>query len=443
VARRRVGTAAAVGLVASLLSACSAAVSAPSDPTTSSEATAAPSPGSRSSDATAAPSPGNRSSTPASASGRSGSDRKSAPGQARLNRELIDAAWKNDVKAARTLIKAGADVNGKDASEQSAFLIAASEGYLELLELSLDSGADVDSLDSYRGTALIRAAERGHADIVGRLLQSKIEVDHVNRLGWTALHEAIWLGKETTSYADTVRLLVAGGADIGLTAQADGRTPLDMARERGFGQVETTIRRSSKAATRAENSELLTASRSGDADGAAIAIRGGADVEARDARRRTPLLLAATFDRTAVARLLVPLGADPDALDDRHDSPWLVTGVTGSVAMAKILLAADPDLTLRNRFGGISIIPAAERGHVDYVRLMTKTSTNVNHVNDLGWTALLEAVILGDGSRPYVQIVTTLLDAGADPMLADRSGITALEHAERRGYSKIAAALRQ
>jgi uncharacterized protein len=430
VARRRVGTAAAIGLVASLLSACSAPVSAPRDPTTSS-------------DATTAPSPGSRSSTPASASGRSGSDRKSATGQARLNRDLIDAAWKNDVKVARTLIKAGADVNAKDASEQSAFLIAASEGYLDLLELILDSGADVDSLDSYRGTALIRAAERGHADIVGRLLQSKIEVDHVNRLGWTALHEAIWLGKETTSYADTVRLLVAGGADIKLAAQADGRTPLDMARERGFGQVETTIRRSSKAATRAENAELLTASRSGDADGAAIAIRGGADLEARDGRRRTPLLLAATFDRTAVARLLVPLGADPDALDDRHDSPWLVTGVTGSVAMAKILLAVDPDLTLRNRFGGISIIPAAERGHVDYVRLMTKTSTNVNHVNDLGWTALLEAVILGDGSRPYVQIVTILLDAGADPMLADRSGITALEHAERRGYSKIAAALRQ
>jgi uncharacterized protein len=419
-----------MGLVASLLSACSAADSASSDPTKS--------PG-----ASAAPSPNTGSSTPASATSRSSSDRKSAAGQARLNRDLIDVAWKNDVKAARTLIKAGADVNAKDASEQSAFLIAASEGYLPLLELTLDSGADVSSVDSYRGTALIRAAERGHADIVGRLLQSKIAIDHVNRLGWTALHEAIWLGKETTSYADTVRLLVAGGADIQIAARADGRTPLDMARERGFGRVETTIRRSTKAATRAGNAELLAASRSGDADGAAIAIRGGAELEARDGRHRTPLLLAATFDRTAVARLLVPLGADPDALDDRHDSPWLVTGVTGSVAMAKILLAADPDLTLRNRFGGISIIPAAERGHVDYVRLMTRTSTNVNHVNDLGWTALLEAVILGDGSRRYVQIVTTLLDAGADPMLADHSGMTALEHAERLGYGDISGALRQ
>jgi len=32
----------------------------------------------------------------------------------------------------------------------------------------------------------------------------------------------------------------------------------------------------------------------------------------------------------------------------------------------------------------------------------------------LGWTALLEAVILGDGSADYVEIVNILLDNGAD-----------------------------
>ena len=430
-AQRRLSSTVALAVLVSLLSACTAAAPSPTDPATPRDGTPA-----RSSDSVKSP-------TPASASDRPRSDQRSTAGKAQLNRDLIDAAWKNNVTAARTLIKAGADVNAKDASEQSAFLIAASEGYLELLELTLDSGANVGSLDSYRGTALIRAAERGHADIVGRLLQTKIKVNHVNRLGWTALHEAIWLGKETTSYADTVRLLLAGGADVRIAARRDGRTPLVMARERGFGTVETTIRRALRPATRADNADLLAAARSGDADGAALAIRDGAELEARDDRRRTPLLLAGTHDRLAVARLLVPLGADPDALDDRHDSPWLVTGVTGNVAMAKVLLAAGPDLTLRNRFGGISIIPAAERGHVDYVRLMTKTRTNLNHVNDLGWTALLEAVILGDGSRRYVQIVEILLDAGADRSLADRDGVTALEHAERRGHTKIAAALRQ
>ena len=364
-------------------------------------------------------------------------------GRAQLNRQLIDAAWRNDLKRAKALVKDGADVNAKDASEQSAFLIAASDGFLGLLELSLNAGADVASLDSYGGTALIRAAERGHAHIVGRLLQTKINVDHVNRLGWTALHEAIWLGKGTTSYQDTVRLLVAGGADLGLPARTDGRTPLAMAQERGFGTIETTIRSALDSPTVRGSSALLAAASAGNADRAAVAIRNGTDLEPRDDRGRTPLLLAVSNDRLAVARLLVPLGADPDAQDVHHDSPWLVTGVTGSVGMAKVLLKADPDLTLRNRFGGISIIPAAERGHVDYVRLMTTTATNVNHVNNLGWTALLEAVILGDGSPRYAQIVRILLDAGADPDLADREGVTALEHAQRRGHSQIAAELQR
>ena len=118
-----------------------------------------------------------------------------------------------------------------------------------------------------------------------------------------------------------------------------------------------------------------------------MALRSGEDLDARDDARRTPLLLAAADDHLAVARLLVHLGADPDALDARHDTPWLVTGVTGSVAMADVLLSAKPDLTIQNRFGGISIIPAGERGHVDYVRRVVQTDIEVNHVNNPGWTA--------------------------------------------------------
>jgi ankyrin repeat protein len=135
--------------------------------------------------------------------------------------------------------------------------------------------------------------------------------------------------------------------------------------------------------------------------------------------------------------VLVALGADADALDDRHDTPWLVTGVTGSVAMLEALLPAGPDLTIRNRFGGVSVIPASERGHVDYVRRVVSTGIDVNHVNDLGWTALLEAVILGDGGRDHQEITRILLDAGADPRIADKDGVTALEHARAKGHAAI------
>lgn len=186
---------------------------------------------------------------------------------------------------------------------------------------------------------------------------------------------------------------------------------------------------------------LLAAAEAGDADLVSRALDAGADIEARDVAERTALLIAATEDHVPVADVLIARGADPDALDNRHDTPWLVTGVTGSVAMLEALLPAEPDFTIRNRYGGISIIPASERGHVEYVRRVLETGINVNHVNDLGWTALLEAVILGDGGPRHQEIVRLLLDGGADKAIADRDGVTALAHARAKGYAEIVALL--
>ncbi|GAA2265677.1 ankyrin repeat domain-containing protein [Streptomyces atrovirens] len=188
---------------------------------------------------------------------------------------------------------------------------------------------------------------------------------------------------------------------------------------------------------------LLDAAARGDADAVRAALDTGARTGTRDLRRRTPLLLAALHDHVAAARVLVAAGADPNAQDDQDDSPWLVTGVAGSVAMMRTLLPARPDLKITNRFGGTSLIPAAERGHVDYVRaLLRETDVDVDHVNRLGWTALLEAVILGDGGHAHQEIVELLITAGAAPDLPDSDGRTALEHAERRGFREIAGLLR-
>jgi uncharacterized protein len=250
--------------------------------------------------------------------------------QQRLNEQLIAAAWDNDLRRARALIARGAEVNAKDNTVQSAYLISTSEGYLELLDLTLKNGADVESKDSFNGTGLIRAADRGHADIAGRLVQADIKINHINNLGWTALHEAIILGNGSRRYVDTVRVLIAAGADLGMPSQHDQITPLQHATSKGHNEIAKLLRTALSAAgtpsKREANSHLLSAAGTGDATAAALAIRAGANLETRDERGRTPLLLAVTKDRLAVARLLVYLGADPDALDDQHDTPWLVTG---------------------------------------------------------------------------------------------------------------------
>ena len=424
----------ALGLLIALIAACGSPGPAP-QPVNTAPSTAV----SRSTSATPEPT------RPAQKEPETATSKPDPTSQARLDRELREAAWDNDVGRARTLIRRGADVNAKDETVQSAYLIATSEGYLSLLNLTLEHGADVNSKDSFNGTGLIRAADRGHADIAGRLIQAGVEIDHVNNLGWTALHEAIILGDGSPRYVDTVRVLVAAGADVRLRSRRDQVAPLAHAEAKGFTEVADVVQAafdSKELSKRVATRRLLAAAEDGDATAVALALRTGADLEARDDRGRTALLLAVTKNHLAAARLLIYLGANPDALDDRHDTPWLVTGVTGSVAMAEVLLPAEPNLRIRNRFGGVSIIPASERGHVDYVRRVVRTDIDVNHVNDLGWTALLEAVILGDGSKRYQEIVKILLDAGADRGLADRDGVTALAHAERRGHDAIADRLR-
>ncbi len=142
------------------------------------------------------------------------------------------------------LIEAGADVNAKDDTEQSAYLISTSEvgDDPRLLELTLRNDADVGSLDSYDGTGLIRAADRGHVRIVERLLQTETDVDHVNNLGWTALLEAIILGEGDARHTEVVRLLVEeGGADPNIP-DGEGVTPLQHAEQRGYSEMAEILR---------------------------------------------------------------------------------------------------------------------------------------------------------------------------------------------------------
>jgi uncharacterized protein len=148
---------------------------------------------------------------------------------------LIAAAYGNRLDVAGLLVEAGADVNAKDETQQSAYLISTSEvgDNPHLLRLTLRNGANVHSLDSYNGTGLIRAAERGHVRIVERLLQTSIEVNHVNNLEWTALLEAIILGDGGRRHTEVVRLLVGAGANVNL-ADGEGVTPLEHARRRGY-----------------------------------------------------------------------------------------------------------------------------------------------------------------------------------------------------------------
>jgi ankyrin repeat protein len=141
---------------------------------------------------------------------------------------------------------------------------------------------------------------------------------------------------------------------------------------------------------------------------------------------------------------LVELGANINIQDNRSDNPLLYAGAEDKMEFVQAAIAAGADTTITNRFGGTALIPAADRGHVEIVKeLLTTSDVNINHVNHLGWTALLEAVILGDGGADHQAIVNILIDYGADVALADSDGVTPLQHAKNRGYKEMSDALQR
>ena len=87
---------------------------------------------------------------------------------------------------------------------------------------------------------------------------------------------------------------------------------------------------------------------------------------------------------------------------------------------------------------GQAVLHPSRQQYVEVVRALIAARAPLNHVNNLGWTALLEAVVLGNGGRDHTAVVEALVKAGADVTLPDRHGTTALGHARTRGYSQIA-----
>lgn len=113
-------------------------------------------------------------------------------------------------------------------------------------------------------------------------------------------------------------------------------------------------------------------------------------------------------------------------------------------AVANDLDMVDLSLTLgasagnvTSPFDGTALIAAAHLGHHEVVKRLIEGGAPLDHVNNLDWTALIEAVVLGDGGSDHIETVRVLVEAGADQTIADREDVSPLEHARARGYKEI------
>ena len=198
------------------------------------------------------------------------------------------------------------------------------------------------------------------------------------------------------------------------------------------------------AAERAAYTGLFAAAARGDADQIVALIARGAKANERDGYGRTPLHVTAYAGHHAAMRALVVAGADPNALErDRYDIVT-IAAVANDVQTLTVALALGASAkNVTSWYDGTALIAAAHLGHAEVVRTLISAGAPLDHINNLGWTALIESIVLGDGGARHTDTLTALVEAGANVNLADRSGHTPLALAQARGYDSMVAVLRR
>lgn len=183
---------------------------------------------------------------------------------------LHAAAHSGNVAQIEAALKAGEDVNRRDAYGRTALHIATFARKPEVVKALVKGGAKTELLENdkydavtvaavaddeatlrellangasaklttsrYDGTALIAAAHLGHDGVVKQLIAAGAPLDHINNLHWTALIESIVLGNGGPRHVETLRALVKAGANLQITDRSRN-TPLALARSRGYTEM--------------------------------------------------------------------------------------------------------------------------------------------------------------------------------------------------------------
>lgn len=161
-------------------------------------------------------------------------------------------------------------------------------------------------------------------------------------------------------------------------------------------------------------------------------------LDATDGNGRTPLHVATFLKRHEAITALIRAGANTAALDNQKYDAITIAAVADDPQTLKTLLGNGASAKLvTSIYDGTALIAAAHLGHEECVRLLISAGAPLDHVNNIGWTALMESIVLGNGGKRHQATLKYLLDAGANPNIADKQGVSALTHARSRGYQTM------
>ena len=164
----------------------------------------------------------------------------------------------------------------------------------------------------------------------------------------------------------------------------------------------------------------------------------GKPVDVRDDHGRTALHVATFFGNHDAMRLLAAAGADPNALESDFYDMLTIAAVANDLETLNLALELGNRVdNVTSRYDGTALIAAAHLGHVEIVQALISAGAPLDHINNLHWTAVIEAIVLGNGGARHSATLKALVDAGANVNIADREGKRPLQMARERGYEEM------
>jgi ankyrin repeat protein len=189
---------------------------------------------------------------------------------------------------------------------------------------------------------------------------------------------------------------------------------------------------------------LHAAAASGSTGEVEAALKEGADINARDPLGRTPLMVAVYRRDLAVAQALIGLGANVNALEHQSYDAITIAAVQNDAEMLDALVKSGGNTrAITSPYAGTALIAAAHLGNVEAVHALVAGRAPLDHVNRLGMTALIEAIVLGDGGARHQAGVSALIAAGADVNLPNSQGTRPYALAVDKGFTAIAELLQK
>jgi uncharacterized protein len=182
--------------------------------------------------------------------------------------------------------------------------------------------------------------------------------------------------------------------------------------------------------------DFFVAIKRNDANAVTTLLNRGFDANTLDKDGNSALFLAVREPSIEVATVLIQWPqTEVESRTAKDESPLMIASLKGLTDVCTALIARGADV---NKTGWTPLHYAATMGHVPVIALLLENYAYIDAESPNGSTPLMMAAHYGS-----VESVQQLLSAGADPLLKNEKGLTAIDFAyaaKREDVAKLIAA---